>query len=106
MPDNDKGVTGAVTAVTGTVGAGIGGLSRTGTEMKPEKSSSLPFGYLLIAVGGVVGALGRGVGDTINNTTGTKAVGQGLQGVTNGIENGATSIAKGVEDGSKGKKMW
>ncbi|KXS95660.1 hypothetical protein AC578_6252 [Pseudocercospora eumusae] len=60
--------------------------------------------------GGVVGALRRGVGDTINNTTGTKAVGEGFQGVSNGIEDedGATSIAKAVEHGtgSKGKKMW
>lgn len=53
-----------------------------------------------------MGALGRGVGETVNNTTGTKAVGDGLQGLTNGIEDGASNVAKGVEDGSKGKKVW
>lgn len=54
----------------------------------------------------MVGALGRGVGDTIKNTTGTKAVGDGLQGITNGVEDGAAKVAKGVEDGSKGKKVF
>ncbi|PPJ51155.1 hypothetical protein CBER1_08540 [Cercospora berteroae] len=86
MVDSNNGVTGAVTTVTGTVGTVVGGVSRT--------------------VGGVVGALGRGVGDTINNTTGTKAVGDRLQGITNGVEDGAAKVAKGVEDGTKGKKVF
>lgn len=68
------------------LGTAVGGVSRT--------------------VGGVVGTAGRGVGQTINNTTGTKAVGDGLQGLTNGIEDGVAGVAKGVEDGSKGKKIW
>ena len=68
------------------LGTAVGGLSRT--------------------VGGVVGTAGRGVGQTINNTTGTKAVGDGLQGLTDGLENGVASVARVVEDGSKGKKVW
>ncbi|KAI7191258.1 hypothetical protein KC363_g3975 [Hortaea werneckii] len=88
MPE--KGVTGAVTTavttVTGTLGAAVGGVSRT--------------------VGGVVGAAGRGVGGTINNTTGTKAAGYGLQALTDGVEGATNSVAKGIENGSQGKKAW
>jgi hypothetical protein len=68
------------------LGAAVGGLSRT--------------------AGGLVGTAGRGLGQTINNTTGTKAVGDGLQGLTNGVEDGVANVARGVEDGSKGKKIW
>lgn len=68
------------------LGTAVGGISRT--------------------AGGLVGTAGRGVGQTINNTTGTKAVGDGLQGLTNGIEDGVANVARGVEDGSKGKKIW
>ena len=53
-----------------------------------------------------MGAAGRGVGDTINNTTGTKQGGDGLKSVTNGLENGIAQVAKGVERGSVGKKAW
>jgi hypothetical protein len=56
--------------------------------------------------GGLVGTAGRGLGQTINNTTGTKAVGDGLQSLTNGLEDGVANVARGVEDGSKGKKIW
>lgn len=55
------------------------------------------------AAGGVVGAAGRGVGDTINSTTGTKAVGDGLQSVTGGVENGAKSLGKGAENAGQWK---
>lgn len=53
--------------------------------------------------GGIVGAAGRGVGDTINSTTGTKAVGDGLQSVTGGVENGANSVGKGAENAGQWK---
>ncbi|KAK3117261.1 hypothetical protein LTR53_001521 [Teratosphaeriaceae sp. CCFEE 6253] len=87
MPSNNQGgVTGAVTTVTGTLGAAVGGVSRT--------------------LGGVVGAAGRGIGDTVNNTTGTKAVGDGLQSLTNTVEDASNNVAKGVENGSVGKKTW
>ncbi|KAK3624223.1 hypothetical protein LTR56_013974 [Elasticomyces elasticus] len=87
MPtNNNQGVTGAVTTVTGTLGAAVGGVSRT--------------------LGGVVGAAGRGVGETVNNTTGTKAVGDGLQSITNTVEDATNNVAKGVEHGSVGKKAW
>ncbi|KAK4554652.1 hypothetical protein LTR86_008154 [Recurvomyces mirabilis] len=83
---NQSGVAGAVTGVTGTLGAVIGGVSRT--------------------AGGVVGAAGRGVGHTINNATRTAPVGDGIQGLTNGIESASNSLAHGVEKGSQGKKIW
>ncbi|KAF2765554.1 hypothetical protein EJ03DRAFT_354774 [Teratosphaeria nubilosa] len=87
MPgNNNSGVTGAVTTVTGTVGAALGGVSRT--------------------VGGVVGATGRGVGDTVNSTTGTKVVGDGVRSLTEGVEGAAVSVAKGVEEGSQGRRVW
>lgn len=40
------------------------------------------------------------------DTTGTKAVGDGVQGMTNGIEDGTARVAKGVEDGSQGKRVF
>lgn len=56
--------------------------------------------------GNLVGTAGRGVGETINNTTGTKAVGDGLQGITGGIENAGNSAGKGAENAGQGKKSW
>ncbi|TKA34158.1 hypothetical protein B0A50_00138 [Salinomyces thailandicus] len=85
MADN-QGATGAITTVTGTLGAVVGGATRT--------------------VGGVTGAAGRGVGDTINNATGTKPVGTGLQALTDGVEGAVGSVAKGVEKASLGRKAW
>ncbi|KAH9816353.1 hypothetical protein Tdes44962_MAKER05620 [Teratosphaeria destructans] len=84
--NNKSGVTGAVTTVTGTVGAALGGVSRT--------------------IGGVVGATGRGVGDTVNNTTGTRVVGDGVKSLTEGVEGAAGCVAKGVEQGSQGRRVW
>ena len=62
------------------------------------------FGGLTKTVGGVVGTAGRGVGETFNQTTGTKQAGDALQGLTDGVENGANSVGKGVEDAGQGKK--
>ena len=45
-----------------------------------------------------------GLGQTINDTTGTKAVGDGLQGLTDGIESGAHSVGKGAENAGEWKK--
>lgn len=61
-------------------------------------------GGITKTAGGLVGTAGKGVGDTINNTTGTKAVGDGLQGITGGIEDAGNSAAKGVENAGQGKK--
>lgn len=38
------------------------------------------------------------------DTTGTKAVGDGLQYVTGGVENGANAVGKGAEDAGQWKK--
>ena len=57
-------------------------------------------------LGGVVGATGRGVGHTINTTSRTEMVGNGVSAITNGVEKGVCEIAKGVEKGSKGEKLW
>ena len=54
--------------------------------------------------GGIIGTAGRGVGETINSTTGTKAVGDGLQSITGGVENGANSAGKGAENAGQWKK--
>lgn len=51
-----------------------------------------------------MGTAGRGVGETINSTTGTKAVGDGLQSVTGGLEDGANSAGKGAENAGQWKK--
>ncbi|KAK4502535.1 hypothetical protein PRZ48_005960 [Zasmidium cellare] len=81
--EQDKGVEGAAKGVTSTLGNAAGGVSRT--------------------VGGIVGSAGRGLGDTINNTTGTKQVGDGLQSVTGDIEDGATNVGKGAENAGQWK---
>lgn len=91
MPlDNNKnsGVSGAATAVTSTVGNGVGGLSRT--------------------IGGIVGATGRGLGDTVTGVTGQygKPVGDALTSLGNGVQDGTTNVAHGVEEAGKGKKSW
>jgi hypothetical protein len=93
--------------------------STSPSQAKPVPSIQLPqlqsnninstvgnlAGGLLGTVGNVVGAAGRGVGSTVNKTTGTKAVGDGLEYVTGGVEDGTTRVAKGVEDVGKGK-FW
>ena len=82
MPfNNNSGAKDGVTAVTSTVGNTVGGLTNT--------------------VGGIVGAAGRGVGSTVNNATGTKAAGDSLAYITDGVENGASSLAKGAENAGK-----
>jgi hypothetical protein len=54
-------------------------------------------------VGNVVGATGQGLGSTINKTTGTNALGDGLASLTDGIDNATGRVGKGVEDVGKGK---
>ena len=61
-------------------------------------------GGLTKTVGGVLGTAGRGLGQTINNTTGTKVVGDGLQSVTNGVEDGGHRIGRAAEDAGQWKK--
>ncbi|KAK5688667.1 hypothetical protein LTS10_000645 [Elasticomyces elasticus] len=46
----------------------------------------------------IAGLNRKGIGNSINDTTGTKAAGDGLQGVTGGIEDGANSAGKGAEN--------
>ena len=43
-------------------------------------------------------------GDTINSTTGTKQAGDGLKGVTDGVQDGANSVGKGAENAGQWKK--
>lgn len=103
---NKGGAEGAVKAGTSTVRS-------QETQTEPLTYSSLTDWQLGNAVGGItktagglVGTAGRGVGETINNTTGTKAVGDGLQGVTGGIEDAGNSAGKGAENAGQGKKSW
>jgi hypothetical protein len=75
----DSGATAGAKFVTSTVGNTLGGVTNT--------------------VGGVVGALGRGVGETLEGATGStgRPVAQGLKDATNGIEKGANDVAGGVK---------
>lgn len=50
-----------------------------------------------------MGAIGEGLGDTVNKTTGTKAAGDALKYVTGGVADGAGSVGQGVENVGKGK---
>lgn len=81
-----QGATGAAKWVTSAVGNTVGGVTRT--------------------LGGVTGAAGRGIGDTINSATGStgKVVGDGFGKVGSGAEEGAKSVAKGVEDAGNWKR--
>jgi len=54
-------------------------------------------------VGGVVGAAGQGLGSTINNTTGTRAVGDGLSSVTDGVDGATKNVQGGVEGLGQGR---
>ena len=58
---------------------------------------------LLGTVGAATNAVGQGLGDTVNKTTGTNAVGDGLKSVTGGLEDGSKNVGKGLEDAGKGK---
>lgn len=60
-------------------------------------------GGVFKTLGGGVGAIGEGLGDTINKTTGTAAAGNALKYVTGGVADGADSVGKGVENVGKGK---
>ncbi|KAI5203961.1 hypothetical protein E4T39_03927 [Aureobasidium subglaciale] len=86
--DKKSGVAGGVTAVTSTLGNGVGGLLGT--------------------VGGVTGAAARGVGHTVTGVTGNagKPVGDALASLGNGVEDGTNNIARGVESAGQGKKAW
>jgi hypothetical protein len=55
--------------------------------------------YFKDTVGGVVGAVGRGVGETLEGATGSagRPVARGLTDATNGIEKGAADVAGGVK---------
>lgn len=77
----DSGATGAAKWVTSTVGNTVGGVTRT--------------------VGNVTGAASRGLGDTINSATGSKPVGDAIGKAGSGVQGGAESVAKGVEDAGK-----
>jgi len=61
------------------------------------------LGGVVNTAGAVVGTAGRGIGSTVNNTTGTRVVGDSLVGVTDGVEQGATSVGKGVENAGQWK---
>ncbi|KAI5247768.1 hypothetical protein E4T43_01745 [Aureobasidium subglaciale] len=77
--DKKSGVAGGVTAVTSTLGNGVGGLLGT--------------------VGGVTGAAARG-------GNAGKPVGDALASLGNGVEDGTNNIARGVESAGQGKKAW
>ncbi|CAJ2504829.1 Uu.00g122230.m01.CDS01 [Anthostomella pinea] len=84
--NQDKGATGAAKFVTSAIGNTVGGIGRT--------------------AGNVTGAASRGIGDTITGATGSagKPVGDAISGLGTGVENGADSVSKGVENAGQWKK--
>ena len=48
---------------------------------------------------------GNGLGDTINSTTGTKQVGDGLKSVTGGVEDGSHNVGKATENAGQWKTV-
>jgi hypothetical protein len=62
------------------------------------------IGGLTNTAGGIIGAAGRGTGNTVNKTTHTRKGGNGLKDATSGIERGIGKFAKGIERGSVGKR--
>lgn len=103
---NKGGAEGAVKAGTSTVRLNHSSNTVVRTLLLTNQQVGNALGGITKTAGGLVGAAGRGVGETINSTTGTKAVGDGLQGITGGIEDGANSVGKGVENAGQGKKSW
>lgn len=52
-----------------------------------------------------MGAVGRGLGETVNGVTGKtgKPVGDGIRDIGEGVEGGAARVAKGVKDAGDGR---
>lgn len=80
-PSQESRTAGAAKWFTSTVGNTVGGVTRT--------------------AGGVTGAATRGLGDTINNATGSKPIGDALGKAGSGVQSGAENVARGVEDAGK-----
>jgi hypothetical protein len=60
---------------------------------------------VLNTAGGLVGAVGRGLGETVTGVTGGmgKPVGSALKFVGDGVQGGAANIAKGARDAGQWK---
>lgn len=56
-------------------------------------------------MGGITGAAGRGIGDTITGATGSagRPLGDGLGNAASGVEGGTKKVAQGVEDAGQWK---
>lgn len=56
-------------------------------------------------VGGVVGAVGRGLGETVTAATGEagKPIGDGLASAGNGVQNASADVAHSVKKAGEGK---
>lgn len=68
-------------------------------------ANALQVGGLTNTVGGVLGAAGRGLGETVSGATGGagKPVGEGVANVGDGVEDGASRVAKGTKDAGEWK---
>lgn len=71
----------------------------------PANSPQNTASGLTNTVGGVVGALGRGLGETVNGATGGvgKPVGDGIKDLGEGVEGGTARIAKGARQAGEGQ---
>ena len=78
-------VMGAAKGVTSTAGNATGGVTET--------------------VGGVAGSAGKGLGSTVEGTTGSEQLGKPLSSVGEGAEGGTKSVGGGLKDaGNLGDK--
>lgn len=102
LNNNNKGAEGAAKSVTSTVCPHTH--SKPSHQIIDDFQFGTAVGGITRTAGNVVGAAGKGVGDTINNTTGTKQVGDGLQSLTNGVDDGANRLGKGAENAGEWKK--
>lgn len=60
-------------------------------------------GGVVGTAGNAVGAVGRGLGDTVNKTTNTHAGGNALKDIGNGVDRGTNKVGNGIERGSRGQ---
>ncbi|KAF2669917.1 hypothetical protein BT63DRAFT_224896 [Microthyrium microscopicum] len=102
LNNNDTGATGVAKGVTTAVGNTVSGLSNTVggvVGMWPYYCSFTLYSDV------VIGAVGRGLGETVTGVTGGvgQPVGNALESVGDGVQDGGARIAKGSRDAGQWK---
>ena len=80
-----------------------GGIADTLTDTTKGVTSTLgnATGGVTETAGGILGAAGKGLGSTVEGTTGSDTLGKPLSSVGQGLEDGSKSIGGGVKDAGK-----